>query len=211
MKSYSSYLILLTFSILIACSSNSDQKTKTDTTTNVKSDTVIVKTENAQKLDPADVSFFENAAYGGMVEVESSNKILQASTDNDIKTFAQMMVKDHGEANAKLKTMASGKGYILPSVLPQSKLDLIKKMDTYKEEGRDEYYMQLMKAEHQNAIDLFTAASRSKDTTISDFATSLLPKLKHHYQHTLKIDTALKAVKANQGDDPLKISNRKKQ
>jgi putative membrane protein len=211
MKKYSYSLILSIIYIFAACS-NSNQNTNTATdTTNKKPDTSISKASNAQNLDTADVSFFENAAYGGMIEVESSNKILQESKDTAIKTFAEMMVKDHTEANTKLKAIATDKGYILPALLPESKQAVIKKMDTYKQEGRDEYYIQLMISEHKNAINLFSAASRSHDTTISKFASGLLPTLNHHYQHTLKIDTALKAVKTNQGDDPLKISNRKKQ
>jgi putative membrane protein len=210
MKRYSYYLIMVV-GIVAACN-NSDQNKTTDTdTTSLKSDTSIITNSNAEQLDSIDISFFKNAAYGGMIEVESSNKILQESKDKAVRTFAEMMVKDHGDANAKLKTIAAAKGYVLPTALPESRLALIKKMDTFRDEGRDEYYIQLMIQEHQNAIDLFTAGSKSQDSTISNFASSLLPKLSHHYQHTLKIDTALKAVKANQGDDPLKISNRKKQ
>jgi putative membrane protein len=210
MKKYPIYLLLLTFCMLTACgNSDKDSKNKQDSTAS-QLDTTITKTESAVKLDTADVSFFEHAAYGGMTEVESSNKILQFTKDTTVKTFAQMMVKDHGKANEQLKSIAKGKGYVLPTLLPATKMKLITALDDFKDEGRDEYYMQLMVAEHQNAINLFTLASHSKDAEISKFASTLLPTLNHHYQHTLRIDSIFKAAKANQGDDPLKISDRKK-
>jgi len=201
--------ILIVTSILSACSNNNQEKASADTT--LKTDTNIIKNENAVSLDTTDVSFFKNAAYGGMTEVEGSNKILQLTTDTAIKTFAKMMVDDHTQANEALKSLATSKGYTLPIALPESKLAVLKKMDTFKDEGRDEYYVKLMIAEHKNAINIFSLAGRSKDAEISKFATSILPKLNHHYQHILKLDTAQQAPKANQGDDPLKISDRKKQ
>ncbi len=210
MKKQFYYLFIIALTVLFSCNNSEKNAKGNSDSTGISQDTMIVKSNNAEDLDTSDVSFFENAAYGGITEVESSNKILQESKDSSIRTFAEMMVKDHSAANTSLKSIASAKGYILPTVLPESKLAAIRKMDTFKAEGRDEYYMQLMVLEHQKAIDLFSAGSRSRDTTISRFASSILPKLKEHYQHTLRIDTALKAIKANQGDDPLKISNRKK-
>ncbi|TKC10442.1 DUF4142 domain-containing protein [Pedobacter polaris] len=207
MKNPFLYLIIL---VLAACGSN-EQKDSTSTKDSSASqpDTLLVKTDDATKLDSNDVSFFEHAAYGGMVEVESSSKILVTTEDSAIKTFAQMMVNDHGDANRKLSALAQSKGYVLPSALPNSKIELINKMDSFKDEGRNEYYLQLMINEHKTAIDLFALAERSADKQISQFASGLLPKLKHHYRLVMQIDTAFQAPKANQGDDPLKLSDRK--
>lgn len=213
MKKYVLYLSLLAACVLSACGnsdSDNNETQKNDTLKNQTGDTTLTKNSNAAKLDTADVTFFEQAAYGGMVEVESSNAILQHTKDAAVKTFAQMMVKDHGAANVKLKTLAEQKGYILPPQLPMSKVETINKMNTLKDEGRDEYYMQLMAAEHQKAIQIFSMASRSHDKDIAAFASALLPTLNHHYEHTKRIDSTFKAIKANQGDDPLKLSDRKK-
>jgi putative membrane protein len=211
MRKHAITLISAGMAILSACG-NSDQKAKQDADTTLKtSDTTITKTSKAVALDTVDVSFFQNAAYGGMVEVESSNKIIQLTTDSAIKNFAQMMVKDHGQANLELKSLANAKGYILPAALPGSKIDLIRKIESFNNEGRDEYYVQLMMMEHKNAVNLFSAGSKSHDPEISKFASTLLPKLNAHLQHVMKLDTAQIAPRANQGDDPLKISDRKKQ
>ena len=208
MKNTYLFLMMLLFA---ACSSNEQTNDDTKDTTNKQADTIVSKSENATVLDTADVSFFQNAAYGGMVEVESSNRTLTFTQHPGVKAFADMMVKDHGGANQKLKALAQSKGYVLPAALPLSKLALIDKMNSFKDEGRNEYYLQLMINEHQKAIDIFSLASRSKDAAINQFATSLLPTLKHHYMEVKKLDSLYRQPKVNQGDDPIKISDRTKQ
>ena len=121
------------------------------------------------------------------------------------------MLKDHGEANKKLEKLAMQKGYALPKALPASKLALINKLDDFKNKGRNEYYVRLMINEHANAINLFSMGERSKDQDIAEFSAATLPIIKQHYQHILKLDTLMQKPRANQGDDPLKISDRKKQ
>ncbi|RZL51109.1 MAG: DUF4142 domain-containing protein [Pedobacter sp.] len=209
MKNSFLYLFMLVFA---ACSSKEHKgDDKGQDTTNKQPDTIIGRSDHAENLDTLDVSFFQQAAYGGMMEVESSAKILSVTESPDVKAFADMMVKDHGGANMKLKALAESKGYILPASLPESKVALIGKMDSFKDEGRNEYYLQLMMNEHKNAIDIFAVASRSKDEAINKFAKSLLPTLKHHYMEVRKVDSLFRQPKANQGDDPLKLSDRKKQ
>jgi len=204
-----SYLFL-SMLLFAACSSNEQKNDDTKDTTAYQADTLVNKTNDAANLDTTDVAFFQNAAYGGMIEVEASNKALTFTENPDIKTFADMMVKDHGGANQKLKSLAKNKGYVLPAALPLSKVEAIDKMNSFKDEGRNEYYLQLMVNEHQKAIDIFSLASRSKDAEINQFATSLLPTLKHHYMEVKKLDSTYRQPKVNQGDDPLKISDRTK-
>src|SRR6476620_6494216 len=62
---------------------------------------------------PAD--FVNDAAQGGMAEVQLGQLALKNSQNPEIKKFAQMMVDDHGKANAELKTLAGKKNYTLPT------------------------------------------------------------------------------------------------
>lgn len=206
--------ILYFMFLLLAACSGKEQKTdapEDSTGTTGAKDTLVTSTPNSQKLDTTDISFFQQAAYGGMVEVESSKKILSLTENPQVKAFADMMVQDHGAANEHLKGLALSKGYALPAALPNSKVEQINKMDALKDEGRNEYYLLLMVNEHVKAIDLFSLASRSTDKEINHFASTLLPKLKHHYQEVKKLDSLYRLPRANQGDDPLKLSDREKQ
>jgi len=193
--------------LILACNSNKVANVL-DTTANT-ADSNLTKIENAEKVDTMAITFFKNAAYGGMIEMETSNKMIQSTKNAQIKAFAEMMVKDHGEANEKVKALAQSKGFMPPTILPEDKLMLVQKLDSYKDESKNEYYAQLMIQEHKNAIQLFTEASRSDDTDIANLATATLPTLNAHYKQITKIDSLLKTRKLNQGDDPIGISNRK--
>lgn len=193
--------------LILACNNNKVANVS-DTTANT-ADSNLTKIENAEKVDTMAITFFKNAAYGGMIEVETSNKMIQSTKNAQIKAFAEMMVKDHGEANQKVKALAQSKGFMPPTILPEDKLMLVQKLDSYKDESKNEYYAQLMIQEHKNAIQLFTEAGRSDDTDIANLATATLPTLNAHYKQITKIDSLLKTRKLNQGDDPIGISNRK--
>jgi putative membrane protein len=204
--------LMIALVALVGCGANSEEKKSVVADSGTKApDTLVGKMDNAVDLDTADVAFFRQAAYGGMIEVESSHKMVSVTLDSTVKRFAQMMVADHRAANEKLKALASSKGYSLPSALPQSKAAIVDKIETLKDEGRNEYYLKLMVEEHKTALAIFSKASRTKDQQIRNFATALLPTLEHHYEHIQKIYTAFQRPKADQGDDVLKLSDRKNQ
>ncbi|MBV8145306.1 MAG: DUF4142 domain-containing protein, partial [Gammaproteobacteria bacterium] len=67
-----------------------------------------------------DHSFYRSIAEGGMSEVDMGKLAAQKSTDPKVKSFAQMMVKDHSAANHKLQSLASSKQIALPKSLSAS-------------------------------------------------------------------------------------------
>jgi putative membrane protein len=58
--------------------------------------------------------FVTDAAVGGMKEVFLSGMALQASTNSDVKRFAERMIKDHSAANKKLMKIAENEGLNFP-------------------------------------------------------------------------------------------------
>lgn len=58
--------------------------------------------------------FIRQAAISGLSEVQLSHLALKSAQSTTVKKFAAMMVKDHGGANAELKTLASAKDIMLP-------------------------------------------------------------------------------------------------
>src|SRR4051794_41124900 len=53
--------------------------------------------------------FVEDASAKGVAEIEAGKLALEKGTSADVKTFAEMMVKDHTAANTKLKGIADAK------------------------------------------------------------------------------------------------------
>jgi putative membrane protein len=62
-------------------------------------------------------TFVDKAAAGGLFEIQSSELALKMSKSGEIKSFAQMMVQDHGKANAALETVAKKEGLKVPVAL----------------------------------------------------------------------------------------------
>jgi putative membrane protein len=66
-------------------------------------------------LSDKDKTFMKKAAKGGMMEVAMGQVAEQKAQSEDVKSFGKRMVADHGKANDELKSIASKKGFQLPS------------------------------------------------------------------------------------------------
>lgn len=120
-----------------------------------------------------------------------------------------MMITDHTKAGADLSALAERKGIQLPTVLPEKNIGLIKNIDKFKNDGRNEYYAHMMVEDHNKTIDLFNKAAASNDSAIAGFARTTLPTLEHHYKMAKELEAKVTSHKKNQGDDPLKLSDQK--
>jgi len=205
----SKWILLFFIGLQIACS-NEQKEQKTESAKTVTSnDTNIVRKSDEKMKNEDRTTFFNNAAIGGLMEVEVSKKLLQtAPTNQRVTSYAQMIEKDHLKANEELKLMAQRESFVLPTVLPTAKLKLLKQFEGLNEEAKNEFYVKLMISEHDEAINLFGLAKSMDDAAIASFAAKTLPTLKNHYKMAVELKDSLQNVKKNQGDDVLKISNK---
>lgn len=134
-------------------------------------------------LATADVDFFEAAAQIGMLEVSAAKLAGERGQAPNIKSYADLMVKDHTQHNAETKALAQRKGVTLPTQLDsahQGKLDDLVEIEAG---DFDKAYAETMVDGHQDAVDLFkTTAEDSEDAEIRAFAKRSLPTLQHHLE-----------------------------
>jgi len=64
-----------------------------------------------------DNDFVDNAAAGGIAEIETSKLALEKSQSADIKAFANQMIADHTKANEELKKIATTNDIEVPDEL----------------------------------------------------------------------------------------------
>jgi putative membrane protein len=82
-----------------------------------------VKTEPAkppsdkgdQVVTGGDLAFMNDAAPGGMAEVELGRMAAKQAQSSEVKQFAARMIADHTKAGDGLKQLAQQKKVILPS------------------------------------------------------------------------------------------------
>ncbi len=135
------------------------------------------------------IAFVQNAAIGGMTEVELSRVALARSKDAAVREFAQRMVADHGKANEELTALAKTKGLPLPTKLDathQAALDGLKQSP---DAGFDRMYIDNMSKDHDEAVNLFktAAAETTMDAEIRAFANKTLPALEQHRDMVKKL------------------------
>jgi len=130
----------------------------------------------------ADASNFAvNAANGGMMEV-ILGKIAQVNASSlRVKSFGEMMVRDHTEANENLKAIAGALHIALPDSVSDDTKKEIDHMKMKKGKDFDKAYVSMMLDDHKKDIAEFRkCADNCSDSTIKSFAYSTLPVLEKH-------------------------------
>lgn len=191
--------ILVVFAMLAACQN-------TDRTGNTQLDSAPVGSDSLRmsdsldapndvthlsKVDGEGAAFMDQAAIGGLMEVDLGKIALDKSENPKVKKFASQMVADHTKANNELKAIAVKLEHILPETYPadvKAHIDAMKKL-TGKE--FDTHYMDMMVNDHVKTLDLFRSASSFRKE-LKDFAASTLPVLEKHHQMAKEIDALLK-------------------
>lgn len=132
--------------------------------------------------------FMKTAAIGGIMEVEAGKTAIANATRPEVKSLAEMIVKDHEAANKELKTLATDKSVLLPTELPADKQDHLKTLQNLKGKEFDDHYIKMMREDHKKDIDMFRETSaHSRSKKIKDFATKTLPVLEKHAREVEKI------------------------
>ncbi|HXR83787.1 MAG TPA: DUF4142 domain-containing protein [Hanamia sp.] len=158
---------------------NSNKMNSTDTTNRMATDTN--KNNANATVDKDAVKFAQEAAEGGMMEVQLGKIAQQNSSTQSIKDFGKMMVDDHSALNDKLKDLAAKKNVNLPSTLTNDQQKKVDKLS--KETGKDfdKDYVSMMIDDHKKDIDKFKTAGRNiKDADFKDFVIKALPTLQKH-------------------------------
>lgn len=126
--------------------------------------------------------FIEEATAKGFAEIETAKIALKKSTSPSVKEFAQKMIAEHTAANEELTTLARNKKVDVADdveLMNKAKTLILKQRDG---ESFDAAYANNQVSAHEQTIELFQKASRSKDRQIKAFADKTLPKLEHHLQ-----------------------------
>jgi len=146
------------------------------------------------QLSAADRHFVMEAASGGMAEVELGKLATQKASNDEVKSFGQMMVDDHSKANDELKSLASSKGITVPSEPDAKDKATVSRLEKLSGEQFDRAYMQAMTKDHKKDLAEFKKESTSgKDQEIKDWAGKTVPTLEKHLQHAEQTASAVGA------------------
>lgn len=140
--------------------------------------------------------FVDDAAEGGIAEVETSKLALEKSSSADVKAFAKMMVADHSEANEELAALAKKHDIEMPdttTVVKQAK----EKILDLRDESFDAAYANNQVKAHEETIERFKKQANTVTddktkgaTELKAFAQKMLPALEKHLDMAKKLQAA---------------------
>ncbi|MEO8866405.1 MAG: DUF4142 domain-containing protein [Opitutaceae bacterium] len=141
---------------------------------------IAAESTDNSKLAHHDRSFIEKAAKGGMKEVAVSQAVMGNLTNPSVRDFATTMVTDHTAADAELSKLAMAKGVALNAEHNDKMTAKLNEKWSAKDGNVDKKYIKEMVEDHEDAVKLFTKATKSDDADIAAFAQKTLPTLQHH-------------------------------
>lgn len=189
-------LLFLTYSIaftlMIACSSQekdskelADSVNKTKDTVTNSADIITVRDNEAE--------FATNAADASLAEINFANLAIANTTNNEIKTYANMMLKDHGMANDELMALAKSKNVTLPATMSSEHQKNRNELAEKKGTDFDKKYAQLMEENHVKVLAVMEhQARKGTDPDLKAFAAKLVPVVNSHLNAIRKIKKGLK-------------------
>lgn len=128
----------------------------------------------------ADQRFFDQAGAGGMYEVEAGQLALQKSSDGQVRTFAQRMVRDHTQANEELAALAKSEGVTVATTPNAQQQQMLNQLQGLQGSDFDREYLRQQKTAHEQAVSLFQGATQNTSPAVRAWASKTLPTLREH-------------------------------
>jgi putative membrane protein len=128
-----------------------------------------------------DHSFFTQAAQGSLAEVDNGKLAKAQGQSQEVKDFAEMMVKDHSAANDKLQAIAESESITLPSAPSRRQASAHQKLRLLSYASFDRSYMKNQIKSHEKTVALFKREiAKGKDGPAKTFASETLPEVQSH-------------------------------
>lgn len=140
------------------------------------------KQQAKQTANVTPQTFASKAAVIGKAEIELANLALNNTKNEEIRLYAERMIKDHTAADAKLKKIAAKENLTLPQSLDAEHRAVKDKLAALKDDAFDREYRKEMAKGHDKAVALFESAAQTEQMPkdLREFAASTLDTLEDH-------------------------------
>lgn len=156
-------------------------------------DTHKAKNYNDKTIADLDaINFIRGGIEGGLTEIKAANIAKEQSSNPRITQFADMMIADHIRLGRELKKVERDKLIDERDSINAEHQKMLSELSERSGDDFDKAYMQMMVADHESAIKLFTEAGSNTSATIQNVAEKALPKLRMHLDSAKAISASLK-------------------
>lgn len=173
----------------LAQSAPADKRASSDSASESQARAQKQTQKQAQRQDKAgslakqDQQYFRDMAQASLAEVETGKLAQQQASNEQVKEFAEHMVKDHGRMMEEQEQMAGDKGLQMPKQPNKEHQAALKKLENAKGEQFDRAYMSQMVKDHEKTLKLVREASKNaKDPELKAMAQKAAPDIEKHLQ-----------------------------
>ena len=130
-----------------------------------------------------DVVFLKQIAIGGKAEVDLGKLAVERNAAAGVESFAQRMVKDHDQANAKVATLARSARVDLPRELDAEHMAARDELSALRGTEFDLKYIDAQIKDHQKAVQLLVHEIGSgQHAGVRELAANTLPGVLEHLE-----------------------------
>jgi putative membrane protein len=192
MKNLLFFIYSVAFTVMIACSSQSKDSKELADSINSSKDTAT-STSDIITVRENEAEFATNAADASLAEINFANLAISKTNNQEIKAYANMMLKDHGTANDELMTLAKSKNVTLPAAMSAEHQKRREELNSKSGADFDKAYAKMMEENHVKVLAFMEhQARKGTDPDLKAFAAKMVPVVNAHLNAIRKIKDGLK-------------------
>ncbi len=133
------------------------------------------------KVSDDDKIFMDGVKTAGMLEITMAKQALQ-STNPKIKSFAEMMIKDHTQMDKEAEALATESKIVLRTDYSNDQLKELNMMKGMKGAQFDQHYKEMMVKSHAKTVEMFKFGMETREKKVKEFAEKSLAVIQSHYE-----------------------------
>jgi putative membrane protein len=146
-----------------------------------------------------------NAAVGDMYEIAAGQMAQQRSKNNEVKSFAKMLVTDHTAASNQMKPLAQTAGETPPAEMDQRRKGMIDNLKAASDADFDKVFLAQQVTAHEESLTLHRGyADNGDEAGLKGHAAKVAPKIQAHLDQARKLQGAAGQAGAAGGATPEK-------
>lgn len=144
----------------------------------------------------SDEQFIARALSQGIGEVKLSEQAVMRASNQEVKKFAEHMMKDHTRVNAKLLGFARDRKLAVVQGLDKTWRERLEKFSRLEGAAYDRDYMSQQVKSHEQAVKLFEGQARgATNADLKAFAAETVSTIRNHLKKAREIRENLKDTK----------------
>ena len=145
--------------------------------------------ETVSSASDTDTAFVQQAAKGGIAEVELSRIAVTGAASSEVRSFAKEMVDAHTANNRELASVAGEQGISIPKETDEEHIRLRQKLSALRGAEFDKAYIEAMKSDHQKMAELLQYSAKTVHSPqLRTYIDKTLPVVRHHLAMAQKLE-----------------------